>query len=101
MCIRDRAEPGQPLEAVLYWEGAQPLETSYVIAVRVLDPTGRPVSGIDALPADGRYSTVIWEPGRLFRDTYRLPPVAADAVPGRGTLLVLSLIHISEPTRPY
>ena len=93
------AEPGQPLEAVLYWEGAQPLETSYVIAVRVLDPTGRPVSGIDALPADGRYSTVIWEPGRLFRDTYRLPPVAADAVPGRGTLLV-TLYPRGEPDKP-
>ncbi len=82
------AEPGQPLGVALYWEADQALETSYVVAVRVLDPTGRPVSGSDTLPAGGRYSTVIWEPGRPFRDSYQLPPVAADAVPGRGTLLV-------------
>jgi len=93
------AEPGQPLEVALYWEAAQALETSYVVAVRILDPTGRPVSGIDTLPADGRYSTVVWEPGRPFRDTYQLPPVATDAVPGRGTLLV-TLYPRGEPDKP-
>ena len=93
------AEPGQLLEMALYWETDRALETSYVIAVRILDSTGRPVSGIDTLPAGGRYSTKVWEPGRPFRDTYKLPPIAADAAPGRGMLLV-TLYPRGEPDMP-
>ena len=93
------AEPGEPLEVALYWEADRAIATSYVVALRILDAAGRPVSGIDTLPAAGRYSTRVWEAGRLFRDIHVLPPVAADAVPGRGTLLVI-LYPRGEPDAP-
>ncbi len=83
------AAPGQPLDVALTWQADAPPDESYVLALRLLDPTGRPVSAVDTLPADGRYSTVVWPPGRPFRDAYTLPPVAADATPGLGTLLVI------------
>ncbi len=83
------AAPGQPMTATLYWQADAPPDESYVLALRLLDPTGRPVSAIDTLPAAGRYSTLVWEPGRPFRDSYVLPPVAGDATPGLGTLLIV------------
>lgn len=54
------AAPGQPLAVTLYWQADAPPDESYVLALRLLDPTGRPVSAIDTLPAAGRYSTTIW-----------------------------------------
>ena len=34
-------------------------------------------------------------------DDYRVQDALATSMPGQGTLFDLSLIHISEPTRPY
>jgi len=93
------AAPGQPLTVTLYWQADAPPEESYVLALRLLDPTGRPVSAIDTLPAAGRYSTLVWPPGQPFRDTYTLPPVAADATPGLGTLLII-VYPRGEPGAP-
>ena len=81
--------PGEPLDVTLFWQADAPPDESYVLALRLVDPTGRPVSAIDTLPAAGRYSTLVWPPGQPFRDSYSLPPVAADATPGLGTLLVI------------
>lgn len=81
--------PGQPVDLALYWQTDRPLTRSYFIAVRVLDPAGQVVTGADMLPAGGRYSTVVWESGRPFRDVYHLPPISEDAIPGRGTVLVV------------
>lgn len=93
------AIPGRPVVVSLYWEATRPISTSYIVALRVLDSAGRPVSGIDTLPAAGRYSTAIWEPGRPFRDTYTLPAVAGDAAPGLATLLVI-VYPRGEPGAP-
>lgn len=93
------AEPGRPLRVTLYWQAERPIDDSYVVALRILDPVGQPATGLDTLPAGGRYSTVVWEPGRLFADTIELPPVSAGFVPGRGELLVI-LYPRGEPGAP-
>lgn len=87
--LPDAARPGRPIPVSLYWEATRPMADSYVVALRVLDPAGQPVSSLDVLPAGGRYATPVWPPARPFRDTYELPPVVGEAVPGRGTLLVI------------
>jgi len=92
------AAPGQPVEVALYWQGARPMSESYTVAVRILDPDGQVATGVDAPPYAGRYPTLVWEPGRAFRDVYRLPPVA-DATPGLGTLLV-TVYPRGEPGSP-
>ncbi len=91
--------PGEPVAVSLYWEAAQPIAESYVVALRVLDPTGQPATGLDTLPAGGRYSTAVWSPGESFRDSYTLPPVSEMAQPGLGTLLVI-LYPRGEPDAP-
>lgn len=92
-------EPGRPVEVTLYWDGIRPMTDSYIVAARILDPAGQVATGVDSLPAGGRYSTVVWEPGRPFRDVYTLPPVSADAVPGLGNLLVI-VYPRGEPDKP-
>ena len=87
--LLDAALPGEPIVVSLYWEATRPITESYVVALRILDPAGQPVSSLDVLPAGGRYATPVWQAGWPFRDTYELPPVADEAVPGRGTLLVI------------
>jgi len=93
------AEPGQPVPVTLYWQADQPPGESYVVALRVLDPVGQPATSLDTLPAGGRHSTMVWEPGRLFADTYEMPPLWSGAVPGRGELLVI-LYPRGEPGAP-
>lgn len=80
--------PGEPVSVALYWQTSEPLSDSYVVAARILDAAGRPASGLDSLPAGGRYPTLVWPPGVTFRDTLLLPPVSPDATPGPGRLLV-------------
>ena len=87
--LLDAALPGEPIVVSLYWEATRPITESYVVALRILDPAGQPVSSLDVLPAGGRYATPVWQAGWPFRDTYELPPVADEAVRGRGTLLVI------------
>jgi 4-amino-4-deoxy-L-arabinose transferase-like glycosyltransferase len=91
--------PGRPLEVALFWEGIHPIDESYVVAVRILDPLGQPATGLDSLPHGGRYSTVVWEPGRPFRDAYTLPPVSDSAAPGLG-MLIVTLYPRGEPGAP-
>ena len=91
--------PGQPVDVTLYWQADRPIDESYVIALRVLDPDGRPATGIDTLPADGRYSTVVWKAEAPFQDTYTLPPVSPSATPGLGSLLVI-LYPRGDPGQP-
>lgn len=97
--LPDAARLGEPITVSLYWEATQPITESYVVALRILDPVGQPVSGVDVLPAGGRFATPVWQPGRPFRDTYELPPITDEAVPGRGTLLAI-LYPRGEPGMP-
>lgn len=91
--------PGEPVPIALYWETARPIAESYIVALRVLDPAGQPASGLDTLPADGRYSTAVWPPGAPFRDAYALPPLSEAAQPGLGSLLVI-IYPRGEPGAP-
>ncbi len=92
-------EPGRPSEIALYWQAMSPIAESYVVAVRLLDPEGRPATSLDSLPFGGRYSTVVWEAGPVFRDAITLPPQTPAAAPGLGSLLVI-LYPRGDPDAP-
>lgn len=92
-------EPDQPLEVTLYWQVTAPVATSYMVATRILDAEKRVATGLDLLPFDGRYPTVAWEPGKVFRDSNLLPPVSSSAAPGLGSLLVI-VYPRGEPGAP-
>ena len=84
----DAARLGQPITVSLYWEATQPITAVTSSPCASLDPAGQPVSGVDVLRR-GRFATPVWQPGQPFRDTYEPPPITDEAVPGRGTLLVI------------
>lgn len=92
-------EPDRPLELALYWQATAPVGESYVVATRILDAEGRVATGVDELPFGGRYSTAVWEPGKVFRDSISLPPVSTSAAPGLGSLLVI-IYPRGEPDAP-
>ncbi len=91
--------PGEPVEVTLYWQAFQPVTESYAVAVRILDATQQVVTGIDSVPYQGRFPTVVWPVGRPFQDTMQLPPTATTATPGLGTLVVI-LYPLGQPGRP-
>jgi D-alanine transfer protein len=61
----------------LFWRASHRLSDNYTIFVQLLDRNGRLVTQLDGYPWNGRYPTSAWPPGRIVRDTYKLP-VPAD-----------------------
>jgi 4-amino-4-deoxy-L-arabinose transferase-like glycosyltransferase len=80
--------PNQSFDLTLYWQALRPIDTNYWLLIQLLDPTGRPLAHSTTLPYTGRYATVLWQPGDLFADHYRLT-VVPDARPGAAELVVL------------
>lgn len=93
------ATAGQPLTVHLYWQATQPISESYVVAIRLLDSSGRVVSGLDTIPYAGRYPTPVWPVGQPFQDSYTLPPPADGYTPGRASLLI-TLYPWGQPDHP-
>jgi hypothetical protein len=80
--------PNQSFDLTLYWQALRPIDTNYWLLIQVLDPTGRPLAHSTTLPYLGRYATVLWKPGDLFADHYRLT-VVPDAQAGAAEVVVL------------
>ncbi len=78
---------GQTLQVSLFWEGRQPMQESYVVALRLLDLDGAVIAGMDALPYQSRYQTPVWPVQRPFQDTYHLP-IPETAEPGLATFAI-------------
>lgn len=91
--------PGEPVEVTLYWQALQPVTESYAVAVRILDADQQVVTGVDSVPYQARFPTVVWPVGRPFQDTVQLPPAATTATPGLGTLVVI-LYPLGAPGTP-
>jgi hypothetical protein len=71
----------------LFWESRQPMQESYVVALRLLDIEGEMIAGMDTLPYQNRYQTPNWPVQRPFQDTYALP-IPETGVPGLAILSV-------------
>lgn len=65
------------LIVLLYWRPAEqtatPLKAFVHLAGAINPATGTPLwTQDDQIPQDGRADTTLWQPGRLYRDVYRL-----------------------------
>lgn len=80
-------DAGDTFEVSLYWQGKQPMQESYVVALRLLDVEGAVIAGVDTLPYQNRYQTPVWPVARPFQDTYHLP-IPETAEPGLATLAI-------------
>lgn len=78
---------GDSLTVDLVWSTSAWIDVGYVVFVHVIDTAGRMLGQADVLPRGGLYPTVLWLPGRPWRDTVHVP-IAADAPGGAADVLV-------------
>jgi hypothetical protein len=67
------AEAGQTLPIEVCWRTLAPADKNYTVFVQAIGPEEAVVAARYTYPGLGSYPTAIWEPGRVFCDTVRLP----------------------------
>jgi len=80
-------QAGDGLNVTLYWGAVQPLKQSYRAILSARDAQGQLIGRLEAIPFNGRFDTQRWQPGMIFRDTYRLP-IDGNAQRGIATVYV-------------
>ena len=78
---------GESVSPVFYWKALARMDRSYALFIHLLGRGGQVVGRLDTIPYGGRYSTLLWEPGEVFRDGYEVA-ISQDAVPSLGTVIV-------------
>ena len=68
-----RAEPGSPINLILYWRPAGPTQTRYSVFVHLIDHDGRILAQDDGEPAEGRHPTTSWLAGETIADFHAFP----------------------------
>ena len=63
--------PGEWVTVSLRWRVLAKTENNYVVGVHLTSINGEHLGGTAHWPANGRYPTSLWQPGDVFRDTYR------------------------------
>ena len=82
--------PGGVLEVTIYWQPLTVTAVPYSVFLHVFDPALGSLAQRDSYPGLGNYATTLWEPGRVFADTYRLDlPPETPATTGAYFLLGL------------
>ncbi|MGB5931760.1 MAG: hypothetical protein WBH57_01670 [Anaerolineae bacterium] len=61
------------------------MEESYLISLRLLSDEGNTIADVHVLPYDGRYPTLLWKEGNVFRDQYEIQVSDSSRV-GHGTI---------------
>jgi hypothetical protein len=67
------AEAGETLPIEICWRALAPADKNYTVFVQAIGPEEAVVAARYTYPGLGSYPTAIWEPGRVFCDTVRLP----------------------------
>jgi len=70
--------PGEHITLTLFWQTDRPQTRDLVLNLRLLGREYEPVAAENTYPGWGTFPVALWQPGRVYRDVYRLP-VAADA----------------------
>ncbi len=69
--IPESADSGW-LELDLYWQSLAPLDTNYVISLRLIDNQGQTILSQDTQPSGGQAPTSNWQPGEVIHDFHSL-----------------------------
>ncbi len=85
----DRAvvKPGGKVRVAFYWHAVGKMDQSYVVFVHLLGRDGKMVGQEDSIPYGGRYSTLLWQEGEVFRDEYEIT-ISRAADPSLGIIEV-------------
>jgi hypothetical protein len=82
-----KAQGGDSLQFMLYWQGQSLMNVSYKFFVHVVDEQGHILTQHDDIPGAGALPTTGWLPGEVVTDTFDLP-LPKDAAPGRYQIQV-------------
>lgn len=93
-----RYAPGDVLEIRVYWRALVKMERNYTLRWQVLDAEGRAHATAELYPGWGNYATSLWEPGQVFRDTYRIR--IADTMPSPGMGIAALTVLDAENDTP-
>lgn len=83
---RDRAHPGEEVEVTLFWQVIAPFDRPYTMGLHLIDERQTSRAATNSWPGRGNYSTVLWRPGEVFADIYRLKIPDSAAAPFLGHL---------------
>ena len=91
-------QAGQVLDVTLYLSALRPLTETYSIGLWLVSAipgdTARLV-GLDTWPGDGNYPTLVWQPGEVIVDTYRL--AVPDHVPrAQAWMVQMNVYYMGE-----
>lgn len=64
---------GETLDVHLDWTSAERLRATYRVFAHLVSAQGVVAGNKDVIPGGGAYPTVYWQPGKMFRDTIRVP----------------------------
>lgn len=88
---RGRYAPGDTLEIRVYWRAVTKMERNYTLRWQILDADGHAQATVELYPGSGNYATSLWEPGHVFRDTYRIRIADTMPSPGMGVVALTVL----------
>ena len=78
---------GSEIRLDLYWEAVSKMNKNYEVFVHLLDSKGQVRGQADVQPLQGAYPTVLWRPGEIVPDQYKIK-VGPRAIPGKYTFEV-------------
>lgn len=81
-------EPGATVTVTLFWQTAQPIDTSYKVSVQLLSSELKVIAQEDSIPVNWRYPTTAWLPEEVVVDEHVLA-VPRSAPEGRLVLIAL------------
>ncbi len=93
-----RYAPGDVLEIRVYWRALVKMERNYALRWQILDAEGQAHATAELYPGWGNYATSLWEPGQVFRDTYRIR--IADTMPSPGMGIAALTVLDAENDTP-
>ena len=65
-------KPGDTFSITYYWQCLQPIDRDYVIFVHFTKPNGKVKFQNDHHPKTGSYPTIIWKPGDIIKESYKI-----------------------------
>ncbi len=92
-----RYAPGDVLEIRVYWRALVKMERNYTLRWQILDADRQAHATSELYPGWGNYATSLWEPGQVFRDTYRIRIPDDMPSPGMG-IAALTVVDAESDT---
>ncbi len=86
---RDTVSGGETLAVTVYWQALARTPSPYTVFVHLYSPEAGSLAQRDTYPGLGNYATTLWDPGRVFVDTYRLD--LPNDVPATQAVILLGL----------